>query len=94
MRFVWDEVKQASNLDKHGLDFAAFETGFDFQTAVALPARDSSVGRRRSKLIGVFERRLVVAAIVTPLGSEGISLVSLRRASRAERRIYEQRYGP
>ncbi len=46
--------------------------------------------QRRLKLIGVFEERLVVAAIIAPLGSEAISVVSLRRASRAERRIYER----
>lgn len=89
MRFLWDALKRASNLEKHGLDFAAFEIGFDRYTAIAVPARSSSSGRRGFKLIGIFEGRLIVAVIITPLGSEAISLISLRRASRAERRLYE-----
>ncbi len=88
---VWDEPKRLANIDKHGLDFTDFEAGFDFETALAMPARDSPTGRRRVKLIGTMEGVLVVVAILSPLGGEAVALVSLRRASRKERSLYEQR---
>lgn len=90
MLFVWDEAKRRQNLVKHGLDFAAFAGGFDFGSVVQTAATPSSSGRPRLKWIGVFEGRLVAAAIVAPLGSEAMSLISLRPASRAERNLHDR----
>jgi hypothetical protein len=87
---VWDEPKRIANLAKHGLDLAAFESGFDFETAVNRPTRPSRTGRLRTRLIGMFEGRLVVAAIVSPLGTEALSIVSLRPASASERVLYDR----
>lgn len=89
MLVVWDEPKRQSNLLKHGLDFADFEAGFDFETAIVERARPSSTGSVRVRIIGVFEGRIVVAAIITPLGQEAMSIISLRRASRNERWRYD-----
>ncbi len=91
MLIVWDEPKRLSNLQKHGLDFADFEAGFDFETALVEVARSSAVGSTRMKIIGAFEGQTVVAAIIAPLGQEAISLISLRRASRSERKLYDAR---
>lgn len=44
----------------------------------------------RFRLVGTFEGRLVVAAILSPLGSEAFSLISLRPASRMKRRLYAE----
>jgi uncharacterized DUF497 family protein len=90
---TWDEPKRLANIDKHGLDFADFEAGFDFETALALPAPDSATGRQRVKVIGLLKGVLVVVAILSPLGSEAAALISLRRASREERSLYEQHQG-
>ena len=87
---VYDEPKRLANLDKHGLDFAAFETSFSWHDAVVLPARPSRTGRERLRLVGRIDGDLVVA-VVSPLGSEALSLVSLRRAGADERKLYEQR---
>lgn len=89
MLVVWDELKRQTNIAKHGLDFAAFEVGFDFDGALVDAANPSAIGADRYKLIGEFEGRLVVAAIIAPLGTEALSLISLRRASRRERRLYD-----
>lgn len=91
MLIVWDEPKRLTNLQKHGLDFANFEAGFDFETALVEGARSSALGSARMKVIGELDGRIVVAAIITPLGQEAISLISLRRASRSERRRYDAR---
>ena len=58
---------------------------FEWASCLILPAR---VGR--SKAIGLLKGALV-AIIFKRLGSEGLSIVSMRPASRKERRLYEAR---
>lgn len=90
MIVVWDEPKRRANLEKHGLDFADVEATFSWHRVLALPARPSRTGRMRLRLVGTMPDIGVVVAIVSPLGSEAMSLVSLRTASSAERVSYEQ----
>ena len=89
MRITWDEPKRIANLAKHGLDFSDYETCFDVETALELPARASVTGRRRKTLVGWWSGRIVVAAIVSQLGREAIAIVSLRPASQKERDLYD-----
>ncbi len=81
MRISWDEPKRLANLAKHGLDFQALSAEF-FAGAKAAPA-----GGVRAKFIGVLNGALAVVVIAAPLGGEAISVISLRRANRKERRI-------
>ena len=85
MYVLWDEPKRLIDLSKHELDFADLQEGFDFENAVAFEASVSGSGRVRIRLIGTLFGTLVVALIVSPLGREAISVVSLRKASRKER---------
>ena len=80
MRIVFDESKRLSNPQKHGLDMADFSDGFDFGSAIEFAAHESRTGRSRFSLIGSLNGALVVVAILSPLGSEALSLVSLRPA--------------
>ena len=82
MRIAFDETKRQSNIAKHGLDFAAVTIDF-FIDAVVL---DSRAGRYMA--INELNGEMVVTIIFAPLGSEAISIVSMRRASRKERVIY------
>ena len=88
MLITWDEPKRLANLLKHGLDFARFKAGFDFEGAVRYPARPSRTGRSRYVLVGELDGEIVVLAIVSPLGTEALALVSLRRATEKERERY------
>jgi uncharacterized DUF497 family protein len=90
MKIVWDEPKRLANLDKHGLDFADFEECFSWDDFLVFPVRPSRTGRARHQMIGTLADELVVVAIVSPLGTEALSLVSLRPASGKERTRYEQ----
>ncbi len=85
VHIIWDESKRHSNIVKHGLDFADMLAGFDFDTAVVVPAKAG-----RLKMIGLLKQERVVAAVMAVVGREAISLVSLRPASRKERELYEQ----
>jgi len=81
MIIVWDEPKRQQNLAKHGLDFADLDLEF------FLAARVRPVRHRRTMAVGEFDGQIVIAVIFDPLGSEAISLISMRPASRKERRL-------
>jgi uncharacterized DUF497 family protein len=79
MEIVWDEPKRLANLAKHGLDFADVGEGFDWETALVTTANNG-----RFKAVGMLLGDTVVM-IFALLGTEGISIVSLRPASKRER---------
>ncbi|MCF4125320.1 BrnT family toxin [Methylobacterium sp. SyP6R] len=91
MTIVFDEPKRQANLAKHGYDFADFERCFDRESAMEAPTRPSETGRPRFNLIGRWNDEIIVLAVVSPLGSEALSLVSLRAASPKERNAYARR---
>lgn len=80
MVIAWDEPKRLANLDKHGMDFATLTEEF-FANSLVIPARDG-----RFKAIGELADGVVIV-IFLHLGSEGLSVISMRPASRRERRM-------
>lgn len=86
MKIVWDEPKRLANLDKHGLDFADLNETF-FDSALVIPSHNRS---RRWVAIGVSIRGVIVV-VFARLGREGVSIISMRPASRSERKLYAER---
>jgi len=80
MMIVWDEPKRLSNLAKHGLDFRDLDEGF-FLGSQVLPAN----GGRYMAIGRLWDG--TVAVVFAVLGSEGVSIISMRPASRRERSI-------
>ena len=91
MNYSWDETKRQANKQIHGLDFAGI-VRFQWKTAVLRPTYSGRFGSRRFMAIGRLDDDLV-AGVFASLGREAISIVSLRRANRQERREYEQSQG-
>ncbi len=77
---VWDEPKRQINLSRHGLDFADLDELF-FLNAMAVPAKEN-----RYMAIGCLSDA-VVAVVFAILGTEGVSVISMRPASRKERSL-------
>lgn len=84
LEIVWDRPKRLQNLDKHGLDFASVDVQF-LQRAVIVPAAQG-----RFMAIGRFERT-IIAVVFARLGTQGVSLISMRPASRKERALHGER---
>ena len=80
MMIVWDEPKRQINLTKHGLDFADLTLDF-FKTAQIETAK-----QKRFLAVGRLEGVAIIAVVFRPLGSEAISVISMRRASKIERK--------
>ncbi|AZO15164.1 hypothetical protein EJ069_10730 [Mesorhizobium sp. M2A.F.Ca.ET.043.05.1.1] len=81
MKIVWDEPKRLANIEKHGLDFAVLDEEFFLASTirVAKAGRFMAIGR----VVGS-----VVAVVFARLGSEGISIISMRLANQTERRLF------
>ena len=79
VRFLWDPAKYQRNLERHGLDFGIITIVF-LADAIIRPANG------RLQAIGVIDGR-AVSLIFSPLGSEAVSLISLRLASARERAL-------
>jgi len=84
MVITWDEAKRLANIDKHGVDFAESTLGF-FETSLVIPARSP-----RYKAVGRMNDRILVV-VFAPLGTEAVSIVSVRAASKAERKLFDER---
>jgi uncharacterized DUF497 family protein len=86
VKIVWDEPKRRANLEKHGLDFADLNETF-FDNALVIPSHNAG---KRWVAIGVNVRGVVVV-VFARLGREGVSIISMRPASRNERKLYAER---
>lgn len=85
-RIEWDPAKDAANRAKHGISLSRF-VDMDFDTALSTPAKTVG-GELRVKFLGEIDDR-VWAAVVT-LRGDVTRVISLRPASRAERRMYDE----
>lgn len=82
----WDERKRAANLTKHGLDFA--DAGRIYDRAVKFTFESARKGETR-KLDLARTEGVLLAFVYVERGDE-VRAISLRRASRMERRMYEK----
>jgi uncharacterized DUF497 family protein len=90
---VWDEKKREANIDGHGLDFALAEKHFDWNGAHVLRSYAGKRGDVRHRSIGLLDGERLITVIISPLGSEAISIISMRAASAKERKIYAEEKG-
>lgn len=87
MVYQWNRDKAATNLCKHGIDFADAVSVFSDDLAITIP--DERFDEERFVTIGIdaFGRVLI---IVYMLRDEEIRLISARKATRQERQQYEE----
>lgn len=87
--FEWDPGKAASNVRKHRVTFEEGMTVFGDPLALLMLDPDHSIEEQRYVLLGMsHRRRLVVVAFVEQ--PPRTRLISARRATRTERRRYEE----
>lgn len=87
MRFTWDPPKALANVRKHGVTFE--EASTVFADPLALMVNDTEYSDR-SLIIGESMVRRIVVAVFVELADDEIRLISARRATKHERRAYEQ----
>ncbi len=95
IRFERDEEKNQINRIKHGIDFETARLVFDDPLCVTFVERVSG-GEERWHAIGSVENIIVIVVVHTyrEEGSEEvIRIISARRATRHERKLYVQANG-
>ena len=89
MRFEWDPAKAEANLRKHGVSFALAQQLFaDHRPEWVDTSIDQEVRRLALGRAGEF----VFALVYTEPEPDLIRVISLRRATRNEQRLYWQSY--
>jgi uncharacterized DUF497 family protein len=85
-RFSWDKQKAAANKRKHGVSFSEAASVFEDPFAQDLP--DLAHGDR-SNVLGLT-RDLQLVVVVYAGIDNGVRIISARRATKHERRQYEE----
>ncbi len=84
MRFEWDEEKRLSNIRSHEIDVVV-ETILDGETVTFLDDR-FNYGENRFRTYGLLRDRVVV--VTHTEADEVIRVISVRKATKNEERIY------
>ena len=87
MQFEWDEAKRRANIYRHGFDFEDGQEVFAGETVTNLDDR-FNYGECRFLTLGLLKGRVV--AIAYTQVEDVVRLISFRKASKNEQKIYWQ----
>lgn len=88
MLFVWDENKEKINIAKHGLDFSTAALVFRDQNRLEWFDEAHSDDEDRYITIGEINGIAVVLMVVYTERGNTIRLISARKATKHERKVY------
>ncbi|HEX6900561.1 MAG TPA: BrnT family toxin [Thermoanaerobaculia bacterium] len=89
MEFEWNPEKATRNLEKHGVSFEEAQTVFDDDLFIIFADPNHSEGENRYLVMGQSKQgRLLVVSYTER--SRRARLISARRATRQERKVYEE----
>jgi uncharacterized protein len=84
--FEWDSAKARANVQKHGVTFEEAATAFDDPKAIDAPDIENP---SRFVLIGFSHLARLLFVVSAERGTR-IRIISARKATPSQRRIYEQ----
>jgi uncharacterized protein len=87
--FKWDPRKAAANLKKHWIDFHEAVTVLNDTLSTTFPDMGQSSVEPRFVTIGMSTRGRILVLVHTE-ESDTVRIISARRATRHERRFYEE----
>jgi len=89
LSFEWNAEKAKANLKKHRVGFDEAITVFTDPFSMTIHDDDHSVDERRYINIGISDESRVLVVVYTERGSN-IRIVSCRKATPSERKLYEE----
>ena len=87
--FEWDENKARQNLAKHNISFVEATTVFLDPLSIMIADSEHSQDEQRCIIIGFSNRERLLVVVHVDRG-DNIRIISARRATRYERRTYEE----
>ncbi|GAK60156.1 hypothetical protein U27_00047 [Candidatus Vecturithrix granuli] len=91
LTFEWDEEKAIKNLRKHQISFHEGTTIFNDPLIATMHDPDHSEGEDRFISLGYSSQNRLLVVSYTQR-QDNIRLISCRKATRKERKKYEERY--
>jgi uncharacterized DUF497 family protein len=90
--FEWNDAKNGTNQTKHGVSFEEAQTVFFDEKAIQFDDPDHSIDEERFLLLG-FSQRLKVLVVCHCYRSDEstIRIISARRATKKEQKVYFRR---
>lgn len=88
MEFEWDPNKSDANLKKHGVSFHEASTVFGDPMSITFNDPDHSIREHRLLTFGYSRMNQLLAVVHTERHGK-TRIISARRATRQERKIYE-----
>jgi len=89
LSFEWDEEKAKANLKKHRVGFDEAATVFTEPYSITIHDPDHSADEQRYIDIGTSDKGRVLVVVYTERGAH-IRIVSCRKATPSERKLYEE----
>jgi len=87
MNVEWDEQKEKSNIKKHGISFATAAKVF---LVKRFETQSDKNNEKRYLVVARVEAHII--AVVYTLRGDNHRIISARKASRSERKCYEESY--
>lgn len=88
MQFEWDDNKEKTNIKKHKIDFTTASFVFDDENRLEIFDEGHSADEDRYITIGLINQIPVVVMVVYTERGQIIRLISARKATTEERRLY------
>ena len=88
MQFEWDDEKEKINIVKHGIDFTTAARVFKDENRLELYDETHSDTEDRYITIGIIDGIAYLVMVVYTEREESIRLISARKATKQERRMY------
>ena len=88
MIFEWDDEKEKINIEKHGIDFSLAALVFEDENRIEIYDRIHSEAEDRYITIGSINGTVVIIMVVYTERGDAVRLISARKATKQERRIY------
>lgn len=89
MKFEWDRKKNETNILRHEIDFQDAASIFEHPLLIKADTR-KDYGEKR--LIGLGLLFGVIIVIVFTHRGDAIRVISIRRANRNERKVYQEKF--
>ena len=89
LSFEWDQGKARANLSKHGVSFEEATTVFGDPLSLTIPDPAHSQTEDQFIIVGQSHRQRLLVVVHTERG-DNVRIISVRRASRRERKNYEE----
>ena len=89
MKFQWDPQKAMLNLRKHGISFEEATTAFRDPLSATAPDPDHSSSENRFVTFGISSKGILLTISHTER-ARSIRIISARRSTKPERKIYEE----